>query len=99
MPLGTLEVAAGLHHWITENAKTTRAYLKRVNDVVALCQPLQALNITELPREVHKKGDHTGNFDARPLCWQNGIHLKLCFQFIPSCNSQNNILNKTYKLI
>ena len=67
MPLGTLEVAAGLHHWITENAKTTRAYLKRVNEVVALCQPLQALNITELPREVHKKGDHTGNFDARPL--------------------------------
>ncbi len=67
MPLGTLEVAASLHHWISENAKTTRAYLKRVNEVVALCQPLQALNITELPREVHKKGDHTGNFDARPL--------------------------------
>jgi 16S rRNA (cytidine1402-2'-O)-methyltransferase len=28
---------------------------------------VQALQITELPREVHKKGDHTGNFDARPL--------------------------------
>lgn len=67
MPLGTLEVAAGLQYWICENAKTTRAYLKRVNEVVALSQPLQALNITELPREVHKKGDHTGNFDARPL--------------------------------
>ena len=67
MPLGTLEVAASLHHWISENAKTTRAYLKRVNEVVALCQPLQAMNITERPREVHKKGDHTGNFDERPL--------------------------------
>ena len=67
MPLGTLEVAASLQYWISENAKTTRAYLKRVNEVVPLCQPLQALNITELPREVHKKGDHTGNFDARPL--------------------------------
>lgn len=67
MPLGTLTVAARLQYWICENAKTTRAYLKRVNEVVALSQPLQALQITELPREVHKKGDHTGNFDARPL--------------------------------
>lgn len=67
MPLGTLTVAANLQHWICENAKTTRAYLKRIDEVVALCQPLQALHITELPREVHKKGDHTGNFDARPL--------------------------------
>ncbi len=65
--MGTLKVAAGLSHWICENAKTTRAYLKRVNHVVALCQPLQSMQITELPREVHKKGDHTGNFDARPL--------------------------------
>jgi 16S rRNA (cytidine1402-2'-O)-methyltransferase len=32
-----------------------------------LSQPVQALLITELPREVHKKGDHTGNFDARPM--------------------------------
>ena len=32
-----------------------------------LSQPVQALIITELPREVHKKGDHSGNFDARPM--------------------------------
>jgi 16S rRNA (cytidine1402-2'-O)-methyltransferase len=25
------------------------------------------MTLVELPREVHKKGDHTGNFDARPL--------------------------------
>jgi aromatic ring hydroxylase len=30
-------------------------------------QPVQALQLQELPREVHKKGDHQGNFDARPL--------------------------------
>ena len=67
MPLRTLQIAARLAHFVCENAKSTRAYLKRVGEVVPLSQPVQALQITELPREVHKKGDHTGNFDARPL--------------------------------
>jgi 16S rRNA (cytidine1402-2'-O)-methyltransferase len=67
MPLQTLQIAARLSHFICENAKSTRAYLKRVGEVVPLSQPVQALQITELPREVHKKGDHTGNFDARPM--------------------------------
>ena len=67
MPLQTLKIAARLSHFVCENAKSTRAYLKRVGEVVPLSQPVQALQITELPREVHKKGDHTGNFDARPM--------------------------------
>lgn len=67
MPLGTLTVAARLQYWVCENAKSARAYLKRVNEIAPLSGPLQALHIQELPREVHKKGDHTGNFDARHL--------------------------------
>ena len=67
MPLHTLQVAARLGHFICENAKSTRAYLKRVGEVTPLAQTIQELQIQELPREVHKKGDHTGNFDARPL--------------------------------
>lgn len=67
MPMGTLSVAARLSHWVSENAKSTRAYLKRVNEVTPLTHPVQAQSIQELPREVHKKGDHHGNFDARPL--------------------------------
>jgi 16S rRNA (cytidine1402-2'-O)-methyltransferase len=70
MPLGTLQVAARLTHWIGENAKTTRAVLKRVGEVLPLTAPIQQHTITELPREVHKKGDHTGgkqSFDAKPL--------------------------------
>ncbi len=67
MPLATLQIAARLQSWICENAKSTRAYLKRINDIVPLSQPVQSLQIQELPREVHKKGDHSGNFDARPL--------------------------------
>ena len=67
MPLQTLAVTARLGHFICENAKSARAYLKRVGEQIELRQPVQALHITELPREVHKKGDHTGNFDAKPL--------------------------------
>ena len=67
MPAGTLAVAARLQHWVCENAKSTRAYLKRVDVSHPLAYTLQTLNLQELPREVHKKGDHTGNFDARPL--------------------------------
>lgn len=67
MPLGTLQIAARLSCWICENAKSTRAYLKRINDLQPLANPVQMQQIQELPREVHKKGDHAGNFDARPL--------------------------------
>lgn len=70
MPQGTLQIAARLQHWIAENAKTTRAYLKRVYELAPTSNQLQALHIQELPRAVHKKGDHPGAahaFDAKPL--------------------------------
>ena len=67
MPQGTLEVASRLSHWVCENAKSTRAYLKRVHALVPLSRPIQEHTITELPRAVHKKGDHQGEFDARGL--------------------------------
>lgn len=67
LPAATIRAAAGLQHWICENAKTARAYLKRVDAVVPLAQPLQQLHLQELPRDVHKKGDHLGDFDARSL--------------------------------
>jgi 16S rRNA (cytidine1402-2'-O)-methyltransferase len=68
LPEATLAIASRLGHWVSENAKSTRAFLNRVNATHPLAQPLQALAIQELPREVHKKGDHApGSFDARPL--------------------------------
>lgn len=67
MPERTLRCAAQLTHFICENAKSARAYLKRIGELHPLALPLQELRITELPREVHKKGDHDGSFDARPL--------------------------------
>ena len=50
LPLAVIRHAARLSHWVAENAKTTRAFLKRVDAVVPLAQPLQALAIVELPR-------------------------------------------------
>ena len=67
LPLGTLQTAAEISYWVCENAKSARAYLKRINAIAPLCQSLQTLSLVELPREVHKKGDHNGTFDARPL--------------------------------
>lgn len=71
IPRGTLHVAARLQHWVCENAKTTRAYLKRVHALEPLSCDMQAMQIQELPREVHKKGDHlaaqSAGFDAKAL--------------------------------
>jgi 16S rRNA (cytidine1402-2'-O)-methyltransferase len=58
LPRGTLEVAARLPHWVSENAKSTRAFLQRVALPCPLALPLQHIDIQELPRQVHKQGDH-----------------------------------------
>ena len=67
LPLAALQAAAQTTHWICENAKSCRAFIKRVGEVQALALPLQQHTLTELPREVHKKGDHGGVFDAKPM--------------------------------
>ena len=41
LPMVTLATAATLTHWICENAKSARAYLKRIHEVVPLRLPIQ----------------------------------------------------------
>jgi 16S rRNA (cytidine1402-2'-O)-methyltransferase len=67
LPAATLEAAAALTHWLCENAKTTRACLKRIGELRPLAAPLQQQHIVELPRELHKKGDNGADYDARHL--------------------------------
>lgn len=67
LPRETMVVAGALTHWITENAKSTRAFLKRVEAAVGIAAPVQSQHITELPRAVHKKGDHTPQPDSDAL--------------------------------
>jgi len=50
LPLEVIAAAAGITHWAAENAKTARAFLKRVGAVRPLARPLQELEIRELPR-------------------------------------------------
>jgi 16S rRNA (cytidine1402-2'-O)-methyltransferase len=57
LPLGVLAIAARLGHWLAENAKTTRAFLKRVDARCALALPLQQVSIVELPRPPKGRAD------------------------------------------
>jgi 16S rRNA (cytidine1402-2'-O)-methyltransferase len=67
LPSSTLATASRIQHWVCENAKSTRAFLKRVGESHPLNAPLPEQSITELPRHVHKKGDHQSGFDGKPL--------------------------------
>ncbi|MGE5866611.1 MAG: SAM-dependent methyltransferase [Rhizobacter sp.] len=67
LPLGALRTAARLGHWVAENAKTTRAFLKRVDAIVPLAQPLQALSIVELPRPAKGGRAPAATPDLKPL--------------------------------
>lgn len=62
LPQAVIERAATLGHWVAENAKTARALLKRVDALVPLAQPLQRIEIQELPRP--RKGARTPELPA-----------------------------------
>jgi len=70
LPQETIRSAARLTHWISENARSTRAFLKRVDAIVPLAAPLQSIAIQQLPHAAHKPGDHgrrTAPAEARAL--------------------------------
>ena len=50
LPQAVIERAASLQHWVAEDARSTRAFLKRVAAIQPLAAPLQSLDIRELPR-------------------------------------------------
>ena len=66
LPLGVLQHAAGLAHWVAEDARSTRAFLKRVHAVQPLALPLQAIDIRELPRPRKGAPAHLG-LDANEI--------------------------------
>ena len=65
LPDGVMRRAAALQHWAAEDARSTRAFLKRVGALVPLALPLQAISITELPRP--RKGSHE---PVPPAAWR-----------------------------
>jgi 16S rRNA (cytidine1402-2'-O)-methyltransferase len=69
LPLGVLQCAARLHHWLAEDARSTRAFLKRVHAVVPLSQALQTIDIRELPRPA--KGAAAGAVPNGDKLWRD----------------------------
>lgn len=67
LPHLALQQAAGITHWAAENAKTTRAFLKRVDEICPLQRPLQDLQISELPRPAKGGGKAAADDSA---AWQ-----------------------------
>jgi 16S rRNA (cytidine1402-2'-O)-methyltransferase len=57
LPQDVICRAAALAHWAVEDARSARAFLKRVDALVPLGQPLQATAITELPRARKGSGE------------------------------------------
>ncbi len=57
LPDRVMQQAAALRHWACENARSTRAFLKRLAALHPLALPLQEIQITELPRPRKGSGE------------------------------------------
>lgn len=57
LPMGTLQAAAGLEHWIVENAKSARAFLGAVQAICPLRVPLQQQLLRVLPKHEQLDAD------------------------------------------
>lgn len=75
LPMGAIQAAAGLSHWVAENAKTTRAFIKRVGEILPLNTPLQEQDIQVLPRP--NKGGDKNNLKAAPEAADKAMHALL----------------------
>ncbi len=57
LPDGVLAQAAALTHWAVEDARSARAFLKRVGALHPLALPLQQIDVRELPRPRKGSGE------------------------------------------
>jgi 16S rRNA (cytidine1402-2'-O)-methyltransferase len=60
LPAAVIARAASITHWVVEDARSARAFLKRVDAHVPLARPLQAQSMVVLPRPA-KGPDRTGS--------------------------------------
>ena len=59
LPLSVIQRAAALTHWVVEDAKTARGFIKRLAAHATPAAPLQSLSIRELPRHARGSGAAT----------------------------------------
>lgn len=67
LPHDVIRRAASLAHWVVENAKSARAFLKRVDAVAPLALPLPSISIVELPRPPKGPGRAARAAEFEPL--------------------------------
>ncbi len=67
LPAAVLRHAAAITHWAVEDARSARAFLKRVHERVPLAQPLQMQDIRELPRPRKGSGEAVPQADWQAL--------------------------------
>jgi 16S rRNA (cytidine1402-2'-O)-methyltransferase len=67
LPDAVIATAARLRHWVVEDAKSARAFLKRVDAVMPLGVAIQAISITELPRPAKGGAARGPSTDLRHL--------------------------------
>jgi 16S rRNA (cytidine1402-2'-O)-methyltransferase len=65
LPRAAIERAASLGHWVVEDAKSARAFLKRVDALCPLGRALQSIDVRELPRP--PKDGRAAPADLTPL--------------------------------
>ena len=64
LPHAVIAHAAAITHWVVEDAKSARAFLKRVAEHAPLGAPLQSLDIRELPRTGKQPSAAAGEWAA-----------------------------------
>jgi 16S rRNA (cytidine1402-2'-O)-methyltransferase len=67
LPDAVIATAARLRHWVVEDAKSARAFLKRVDAITPLGVAIQAIAITELPRPAKGGAARGPSTDLRHL--------------------------------
>jgi 16S rRNA (cytidine1402-2'-O)-methyltransferase len=67
LPRAVLALATRLTHWVVEDARSARSFLKRVHAVVPLQTPLQALSLQEIPRPRKGSRDLISHADWQTL--------------------------------
>lgn len=67
LPLHVLQTVGRLRFWICEDAKSTRAFLVRVREIMPLACELREMEFKTLPRAVKKMGDRFAPADIASL--------------------------------
>ena len=92
LPASVIRAAARLTHWVAENAKTTRAFLKRVDTIVHLAVHQHAGQIRGRPHRQHR--GRCENPHRRHLLGRGAKHQRLTMNANPAGRRIGDVILK-----